>query len=181
MKAIVVNGASSAGSTSLVRRFCEQARGAYTGLYIDEFTFSLPKDMWERCSRTDQGWVEIGMAFNRHIASAASGHGGVIADTFYKLPDARNHLFDLMGRENVFYVQLYCDPRTLEKREKARGDRRAGLAKSQFEAVYFFTGYDLKIDSGKMDIDTCTSFLMREIFSQDKPFSGRGVSRQGSR
>ena len=160
---IVIDGASSAGCTSLVQRFCERACDEYKAFYIDEFTFSLPEGMWEQCSCTDQGWVEIGMAFNRHIAAADLSGDRIIADVFYKLPEARNHLFDLMGRKNVCYVQAYCSLDVLKKREVARGDRRIGLAERQFRDVYSFTGYNIRLDTGKMDIDTCCSLLLKEI------------------
>ena len=54
--------------------------------------------MWQRCSCSDAGWAEIGIAFNNYIAELPSNHDYIIVDTFYKMPDARNHLFAIVGR-----------------------------------------------------------------------------------
>ena len=162
-KTIIVDGVSSAGCTSLVKKFCELTKGEYRGLYIDEFTNRLPKDMWERCSNSDKGWSEIGIAFNQHIASVLKQHDKIIADAFYKLPIARDHLFNIIGRKNIFYVQLFCSVEELERREIARGDRPRGLARNQFDDVYSFTEYDFKLDSSNLDIDECSSILIEKV------------------
>ena len=162
-KAIIVNGVSSAGCTSIVKRFCELSNGEYIGLHVDDFTNTLPKDMWERCRNSDKGWAEIGIAFNHHIASVLENHDKIIADAFYKLPLVRNHLFDILEPQNIFFVQMYCDIKELERREIARGDRPKGLARSQFDDVYSFIEYDLFLDSSDIDIDQCASILNKEV------------------
>lgn len=160
---VVVNGASSSGRTSLVRRFQELAPVEYWKIHIDEFITCLPSEMWDRCSHTDSGWVEIGKEFNLHLAEITKRHNRIVADAFYKLPAARDHLFTLLGRERVFYVQLFCELEELERRERARGDRRTGLARSQSESVYSFSGYDLRIDSTRESIDSCANILMSSV------------------
>lgn len=160
MKMIIVNGASSAGCTSLVHEFAAHTNGRYQAVHIDEYLCDLPAGMWNRCSDTDEGWAEIGMAFNEHLAVLAQGKTGVIADAYYKLHSPIKHLFRVIGRENVFFVQLYCDLEELERREKVRGDRRMGLARSQFEQIYSFDGYDLMIDSTKTPLKECVKTLM---------------------
>ena len=141
IKAIVINGASSSGGTSLVNRFCSLANEDYRKIHIDEYLRKLPPGMWECCCDSDEGWAEIGMAFNEYLAELAQQHKRLIADAFYKLPPVIEHLFAALGRDRVFYVQLYCDLAELEHRELARGNRRNGLARSQFEHIYSFTGY----------------------------------------
>ncbi len=165
-KAIIVNGVSSAGCTSLVKRFSELSDGEYIGLHVDEFTNTLPKDMWKRCCDSDAGWAEIGIAFNEHISSVLKQHDKIIADAFYKLPVARDHLFNILGRENIFYVQMYCRIEELERREISRGDRPKGLARSQFDDVYSFSEFDFLLDSSDIDIDLCVSILNKKMSNQ---------------
>jgi chloramphenicol 3-O phosphotransferase len=162
-KAIIVNGVSSAGCTSLVKRFCELSEGEYIGLHVDEFTNTLPKDMWKRCCDSDAGWAEIGIAFNKHISSVLKRHDKIIADAFYRLSVARDHLFNKLGRKNIFFVQMYCCMEELERREIARGDRPKGLARSQFNDVYSCAEYDFLLDSSDIDIDQCVSKLIKEL------------------
>jgi chloramphenicol 3-O phosphotransferase len=165
-KAIIINGVSSAGCTSLVKRFCELSNGEYLGLYVDEFTNTLPKDMWKQCCGSDAGWAEIGIAFNRHISSVLKQHDKIIADAFFKLPAARNHLFNILGRKNIFFVQMYCCLEELERREIARGDRPKGLARSQFDDLYSFSEYDFWLDSSGIDIDQGVSILYETLSNQ---------------
>ena len=167
-RAIIVNGVSSAGCTSLVKRFCELSHGEYIGLHVDEFTKTLPEEMWKRCCDSDAGWAEIGMAFNNHISSVLKRHGKIVADTFYKLPAARNHLFEVVERKSIFFVQMYCRIEELERREMARGDRPKGLARSQFNDVYSLAEYDLMLDSSHMDIDQC-AWILKEKLSKQLP------------
>jgi chloramphenicol 3-O phosphotransferase len=47
----------------------------------------------------------------------------------------------------VFFVGLRCPVDVLEARERARGDRRAGEARSDDAIVHGYGEYDLEIDS----------------------------------
>lgn len=162
-KTIVIDGASSSGRTSIVKCFSLQSLKEYRAVHIDEYLEKLPIDLWERCCDSDEGWAEIGMAFNEHIAKHAQRGERLIADTFYKLPSAREHLFSILGRDRVFYVQLFCELSELERREMARCDRRKGLARSQFDQIYAFTEYDMQIDSTTLSIEECTQELMGKL------------------
>ena len=122
--------------------------------------------MWERCCGSDEGWAKIGKAFNEYLLRLSTRYERVIAESFYKLPSAINHLFSIFGREKVFFVQLFCDLSELERREEARGDRRRGLARSQFEQIYAFSGYDLLIDSTFLSVEECARELIEQLPNQ---------------
>ena len=119
--------------------------------------------MWERCASSDAGWVEIGKAFNQYLLALTEAGKPVIADTFYKFPAAREHLFHIICRKNVFYVQLYCQLIELERRERERGNRKIGLARSQFDTVYSYQGYDLQIDSTFLTVEECVQLLEAHV------------------
>jgi len=160
---VVIDGASSSGRTSLVNRFCERVPDAYCKAHIDAFVTQLPPATWEACGSTDEGWATIGRAFNEHLLALSRQHERVIADAFYKLPGARQHLLATFRRQALFLVQLYCELDELERRERQRGDRRPGLARSQFGAVYSFTGHDLRIDSTHRSVDACADQLVAAL------------------
>jgi len=161
MDLIVIDGASSSGRTSLVRHLAR--RGDCRGYHVDEFAGNLPADVWSRCAGSDLGWAEIGERFNEFLHERSRIERPLVADVFYKLPRARDHLFGLFGRDRVFYVQLYCQLDELERRELLRGDRHVGLARSQFEPVYAFTGYDLRIDSTHRCVGECADVLRANL------------------
>jgi chloramphenicol 3-O phosphotransferase len=163
-KTIIVDGVSSAGCTSLVKKFCELTNEEYQRLHVDEFTTGLPKDVQER-RNSDKGWTEITIAFNHHIVSVLKQYDKVIAETLYKLPLTRNHLFNILGRENIFYVQMFCGLEELERREVIRGDRPKGLARSQFSDVYSFSEYDIQLDSSNLTLEKCCTILLEKVSS----------------
>ena len=162
---VVVVGASSSGRTSVVNQYCSSDGSDYFRAHIDEFILQLPPGMWERCRNSDEGWTEIGLAFNEHLFSRLGNHEHVIADAFYKTPTARKHLFTKFDRKDVFLVQLFCELEELERRESIRGNRRLGLARSQFDLVYAFTDYDLRIDSTSRSVSECTKELGNAVAS----------------
>lgn len=163
---IVVNGVSSSGRTSLVTQFCLMTGTEYRKTHIDEFIKTLSPHEWEKWAGTDTGWSEIGKRYNHYLADLSHSFEKIIADAFYILPTAREHLFSLFGRRHVFYVQLFCELHELERREVARGDRPIGLARSQFDTLYSFADYDLKIDSTEKSIKTCAEELLNEQSSR---------------
>ncbi len=158
-RVIAINGASSAGRTSLVADFASRMATDLRSFHVDDFACSLPPATWDRLSGSDAGWGEIARMFNQHLWDECPTNGMVLADCFYKLGTARNHLFSLFGRAQVTYVQLYCELEELERREVLRRDRKVGLARSQFKAVYSYSGYDIRIDSTRSTIEACSRDL----------------------
>ncbi len=156
---IAIDGASSSGRTSLVDYFASRVATDLCPFHIDDFAGTLSPAAWDRLSGSDAGWDEISMLFNQHLLEACPTNGVVLADCFYKLGTARDHLFSLFGRDQVTYVQLYCELEELERREVLRGNRKIGLARSQFKAVYSYSGYDIRIDSTHSTIEACSRDL----------------------
>jgi chloramphenicol 3-O phosphotransferase len=86
----------------------------------------------------------------------------MIAEVMLPWPEAREDLFRVLGRDDIFYVQLFCTLEELERRERQRGDRRQGLARSQFDRVYAFDGYDLQVDSTSRTPEECAQLIASE-------------------
>ena len=157
---IILDGASSSGRTTLARRF---AAGEYRAYHLDQFVRDQPGDVRERCCSTSAGWVELAAMFHEFLFERWMAGERIIADSFFALDEARQRLFERFGRANVFHVQLFCELEELERRERARGDRRAGLARNQFHAVYAFEGFDLRIDSTRTSAAECAALLAKAI------------------
>ena len=56
-------------------------------------------------------------------------------------------LVGLLAPFDVFFVGVHCPLPELERRERHRGDRRIGEARTDFHSVHRFTEYDLDIDA----------------------------------
>ena len=52
----------------------------------------------------------------------------------------------MLGPFDVHFVDLHCPLKELERREPARGDRRIGDARRDFETIHEFVKYDLELD-----------------------------------
>jgi chloramphenicol 3-O phosphotransferase len=160
---IVVNGSSSSGRTSLVNQFCSSVSETYQKTHIDEYIEMLPSGVWERCAGTDEGWIEIGKRYNEYLSSLANRYDRIIADSFYKSKSAIDHLYSVIDRKRLYFVVLYCEIDELERRETKRGNRKRGLARSQYGAVYSIEDYDLWIDSTEKSVAECVSELERGL------------------
>lgn len=156
---IVIDGASSAGKTSLVSAFAEIAGEAYRPYSIDGFLPCLAPGVFEARARTDKGWIAICADFHRNLAGLRSPCAGMIVEVMLPWPEARQDLFRQIGRDQIYYVQLFCSLHELERREKQRRDRNSGLARSHFERVYSFAEYDLRIDSTALAPEQCARIL----------------------
>jgi chloramphenicol 3-O phosphotransferase len=55
----------------------------------------------------------------------------------------------------------------LEKREKERGKRAIGTARSQLERVHAHGLYDLEVDTSRLSVEECVKRIMELV--NDKP------------
>ena len=56
-------------------------------------------------------------------------------------------LLRLLGSLDVFFVGVRCPLHELERRERERGDRRIGEAKSDYAITHTFALYDMEVDA----------------------------------
>ena len=56
-------------------------------------------------------------------------------------------LVQLLAGFDVFFVGIHCPLPELERRERERGNRRIGEARTDYQVIHSFTEYDLEIDS----------------------------------
>ena len=115
---VVIDGASSSGRTSLVRMLAETHPPMYRTYHIDDFIGGLPEETWDRCSRTDVGWCALQETFSEFLFARKAIDSILVADSFFKLQRARDHLYSLFGRHNVYHVQLFCALEELERRDR---------------------------------------------------------------
>ncbi len=147
-RVILLNGASSSGKTSIGQ--------ALLPLLPDPWFF-LPADALGALRSTvhtrllDEAEIDVMLrrtrvGYHRAVAALASAGNDVIMD--YPLSE-RWRLDDLLQTlrgYDVTLVDVCCAPEELDRRERARGDRPAGLARSQ-TTVYAHGDRDLTVDT----------------------------------
>jgi chloramphenicol 3-O phosphotransferase len=68
---------------------------------------------------------------------------------------------ELLNDTTTFFVGVHCPLEGLERRERERGNRRIGLAKSQFDVVHKHKKYDFEVDTFVHSSKECALQIMQ--------------------
>ncbi|CAM3565972.1 chloramphenicol phosphotransferase CPT family protein [Deinococcus frigens] len=152
---ILINGASSAGKTTLCRALRDALPDTQTGPFLH---FSLDFFMFgaDVLPRTPQGKVrawplirpQVFDGFYRCLPALLGAGNNLVVDLIIEGGAQRDRLRELLVPHDVYLVGLHCPLEELERREAARGDRRPGDAHRDARTVHTFCAYDLEIDCG---------------------------------
>jgi len=85
--------------------------------------------------------------FHRSLSAFAKAGNNLIVDHIIEQEQWLAELVRLLAPFDVFFVGVHCPLPELERRERQRGDRRPGEARTDFDTVHRFTEYDLEIDA----------------------------------
>jgi chloramphenicol 3-O phosphotransferase len=149
-KIILLNGASSAGKSTLARAIQRAIPMPFWHLSSDQFVEShmLPDRRGEGGEFT---WSVLRprffAAFHRCLPAIAGANNHLIVDHVIEFEAWMRELVRLLAGFDVFFVGVHCPLDELERREKARGDRRRGEARLHLQVVHTFGPYDLEVDS----------------------------------
>jgi chloramphenicol 3-O phosphotransferase len=147
---ILLNGASSSGKSTLARAIQAKIDAPFWHISIDHLRDAgvLPL---ARIKRGAFDWKAMRPAFfegfEASLAAYAAAGNNLIVEYIVETPDGRTRLAQRLAPFDVFCVGVHCDLAELERREAARGDRPAGDARRDFEAIHAFMRYDCAIDT----------------------------------
>ncbi len=148
--AIILNGTSSSGKTSIAKEIQKQWNGVVLRVSLDDM-LQMVID-----ARRDNP-VEINKALQfcvaRHYEVLRSGRNSgfpVILDSVLLRPEHRAETLSALEGIPQVLVGVKCALEEAERREKARSDRNAGTARRQFENIHKEFQYDLEIDTEKI-------------------------------
>ena len=147
---ILLNGASSAGKTSIATALQDAIDEPFLRYGFDHLRDSgvLPL---ERFRRGDFAWPALREPFfeglHRSMRAFADAGSNLIVDHIVETPSWMARLVELLSSVDVFFVGVHCPPEELERREIARGDRRPGEARRDYDVVHAHATYDLELDS----------------------------------
>lgn len=149
-KIILLNGASSAGKSTLARALQDALDEPFLHYSIDHLKDAgvLP---YNRIEKGDFGWRDLRPqffdGFHHTIPALATAGNNLIVEHIVESRIWMDRLLNLIGSLDVFFVGLHCPLPELERRELARGDRMIGNARADFEIVHTFSTYDFEVDS----------------------------------
>jgi len=148
-----LNGASSSGKSSLAKALQEALPEPFLHVSSDHLIGSgmLPV---RRDNNGPFAW-QIQMrprffaGFHRCLPALAAAGNDLIVEHIIEFPAWRTDLARLLDGLDVFLIGVRCDLAEIDRRERARGDRRPGEGRSHVETDLFHTfgPYDLDIDT----------------------------------
>lgn len=159
---ILLNGASSAGKSTLAKATQARLPLAFWHYSIDHLLGAgiLPR------TRIDSGefpWPTLRQSFfdgfHRSIPALAGAGNNLIVEHIIETREWMERLVGLLDGHDVFVVGLHCPLEELERRELARGDRRAGQARVDFETAHVYCEYDLEL-SGTEEVTAAARRLV---------------------
>jgi chloramphenicol 3-O phosphotransferase len=150
---VLLNGVSSAGKTSLARALLEVLDDPYSHVSIDAFEAMVRRRL------ALPGAHEFATACLMPVmyasAAFATAGVGVVVDTVLADPAWLNDAVRRFAPFRVLFVGVRCALPELQRRERARRDRRIGLAESQLALVHAHGPYDLDVDTTTATPEAC--------------------------
>ena len=156
---VTLNGPSSAGKTTLARAVRQRMGPTCAALSIDQFfPFTHPEspNNWHKFSTLTDAMFAA-------AAALAAGGYDVVVDTVFERPDLVANAQRALVAHTFHLVAVTCALTVLEQREHARGDRRAGHARGQFERVLQGATYALVLDTSVQSVEECVDRIIALI------------------
>ena len=166
---IVLNGASSAGKTSLCKKLQEILDEPYIHLEEDRFVFNTYHDRFLDGETGPLIFRKTMLGYYRSLKAFLSAGHNVLADTGFYTPELLAELVHELSAERVWLVGVMCNLAELEKRELARGDRQIGLAKEQHVSIHAGAIYDIEIDTSAASVDECALAIKDKVGGTTSP------------
>jgi chloramphenicol 3-O phosphotransferase len=166
--AIVLNGASSAGKTSIAKAIQRLAGTPVLYVSLDTFT-----DMFHWPAVTNQEERKechrVGVTnFHVTLPILASSRFPLVVDHVFEQHAWYEACHSALKDRKVYFVGVRCPLAVLEVREKARGDRRIGMARFQADRVHEQKQYALEVDTSIHSPEECATAILRFIESAEK-------------
>ncbi|MFJ8441439.1 chloramphenicol phosphotransferase CPT [Kitasatospora griseola] len=174
VRAIVLNGGSSSGKSSLARSLQDRLPEPWLTFGIDGLIEAMPSALLAQDAGIDlggDGAVTVGDTFRRLEAAwmagvAATARAGVpviVDDVFLSGPESQQRWREALSGLEVRWVGVRCDPAAATARERARPDRTHGMAADQALRVHRGVHYDLEVDTTRTPSDDCARAIVERL------------------
>jgi chloramphenicol 3-O phosphotransferase len=181
---ILINGTSSSGKTTLVRRLQATLPDLWLEMGIDRFAYALPGRVqgqltWPQLfryvrpdGRSDGPFTiettPLGTRFisGMHATAAALADVGlnVIVDHVILERAWLEECARLWAKLDVLFVGVRCPLEVVLRRELEREEARThGQAEAQFEVVHRWAAYDIEVDTSVLTPDETVARIMAAL------------------
>ncbi len=170
---VVVNGASSAGTTTIARALQATLSEPWLTLGVDDLIDALGPAATSSSLLTisPDGAVSTGELF-RNVenawyhgvaAIARSGTGVIVDDVFLGGAVSQARLSSAFADLTVLWVGVHCDVDVASRRELSRSDRVRGMARTQASVVHVGVHYDVEVDSSSTSALECARIILAHM------------------
>lgn len=160
VKAVLLNGASSSGKSTLAKSLQEcikrDKKEEYEIISIDNFlTMTVDEPIYE------DDVFEVSPLLCRQALNVLKSGRGVIIDHVITSKRIYMQLTEALKEYTLLSIHVTCPLNELKKRESKRGNRCVGSAWASYEYLYPKVGYDLILDTSELSLDECTEKICR--------------------
>lgn len=165
---IVLNGGSSAGTTTVARALQAVLPDPWLTFGVDTFVDALPPSLrddpgGDGVSFGSGGEVVVGPEFRTLedawiagvAAMARAGARIVVDEVFLGGAGSQRRWQRALDGVSVLWVGVRCDAAEAARREATRADRVTGMAATQAELVHRGVTYDLEVDTTSTGATEC--------------------------
>lgn len=178
-RVILLSGASSSGKSSIGRALQEALPTPWFLMSVDAFGAmrSTPRTQVLDHAETDAMLRRTRLGYHRGVAAMASVGNDVIMD--YPLSERwrLDDLLEVLDGHDVTLVDVRCSPDELDRRERARGDRPQGLARSQH--VFAHDDRDIVVDTTGASAQDCAADIAHQLLELDEEKAFDRIRRGG--
>jgi len=168
---IFLNGTSSSGKTTLSHALQQALADVYLHVSVDTYLSQIAQCDLNNSTLMENRFPNIVNGFHESAAAIARAGNNVIVDYVLQQPEWLGACVKAFEGMPVVFVGVHCPLEVLEKREVARGDRKQGAARFQFDRVHSHCTYDLELDTSSLSVDACVSKIITYIENGLKPLA----------
>lgn len=169
--AILLNGTSSAGKTTLATALQKAMPEPLLYVSNDKFIFMTPEHVLKDDAMRPKVLLPLLSAFHRSLPLIAACGFPMIIDHVIERWDWMDEIAEALRGFDVYFVKVECPLEELERREIARGDRQVGFAKMQLEYVHRYGGYDAEVNTFTHTLEENVEALKQLLRSGSQPLA----------
>jgi chloramphenicol 3-O phosphotransferase len=196
-KIFFLNGASSAGKTSIAKIISEKISKPHLYIGLDDMYYKLiPQKYWADDPYLYTGehpiepdirkhnlpdflftelmqniFPEFMKGFHKSFSTYAETGINIIVDHVLQEKEWLYECMEYLKEYDVFYIGIKCEQDILGEREKSRGDRYLGMAEHQCHKVHDDSIYDFEIDTSFKSPEVCACEIIEFIRKTPKPMA----------
>jgi chloramphenicol 3-O phosphotransferase len=136
---------------------------------FDTFYQMLPA-RFKPSTETDSKWLEtVHLGFEYSIPALARAGNRLIVDCPFYCSHSLPRCLELVSEYTVLYVGVFCPVDILDRLEKARADRKIGLARRQSSMVHESSECDVEIDTHQLSPKEAAQRVISALCSVERP------------